>query len=376
MNFIFSGLKEFSFLHTPPSNRVSIKSFLKIETNQLFKEAISREISRSGQCFIVQNNIEKMESLKNQISKLLPDINIDIAHGRLKKDQIASVMRDFDTGRLDVLICTTIVEMGLDIPNANTMLIVDSQNFGLSQLHQLRGRVGRSSKQGYCYFLTPSPDLSRIAKNRLDSIIKLCYLGSGFFIAQEDLEIRGGGEVLGEKQSGHINTVGMSLYLAMLKNAINNFKNNDEKEFTNTEINFYDSSFINDTYLPSPLERLKIYKSLTNAYSIEDINKISIDLRDRCGLFTAEVKNLIDDSKLLVMIKNTGVINIKSNSTKTSLLISANINKSIFEKILTLITNEPNIYSINKDNKFIINLNEDDSSARRKTVIKLLNEII
>ena len=317
-----------------------------------------------------------MESLKSQISKILPDIKIDIAHGRLKKDQISNVMRDFDTGRLDVLICTTIVEMGLDIPNANTMLIVDSQNFGLSQLHQLRGRVGRSSKQGYCYFLTPSPDLSKIAKNRLDSIIKLCDLGSGFFIAQEDLEIRGGGEILGDKQSGHINTVGMSLYLSMLKNAINNFKNNDEKEFTNTEINFYDSSYISDTYLPSPLERLKIYKSLTNASSIEDINKISIDLKDRCGSFTDEVKNLIDDSKLLVMIKNTGVINIKSNSAKTSFLMSANINKSIFEKILTLVTNEPNIYSINKENKFIINLNENDSSMRRKTVISLLNEII
>ena len=128
--------------------------------------------------------------------------------------------------------------------------------------------------------------------------------------------------------------------------------------------------------MPSPLERLKIYKSLTNANSIEDINKISIDLRDRCGSFTAEVKNLIDDSKLLVMIKNTGVINIKSNSTKTSLLMSASINKSVFEKILTLVTNEPNIYSINKENKFIVNLNEDDSSERRKTVIRILNEII
>ncbi|NDE95371.1 MAG: DEAD/DEAH box helicase, partial [Proteobacteria bacterium] len=196
MNFIFSGLKEFSFLHTPPSNRLSIKSFLKIETNQLFKEAISREVSRGGQCFIVQNNIGKMNSLKNQLNKLLPDIKIDIAHGKLKKDEISNVMRSFDTGSLDVLICTTIVEMGLDIPNANTILIIDSQNFGLSQLHQLRGRVGRSAKQGYCYFLTPSPELSKIAKNRLDSIIKLCNLGSGFFIAQEDLEIRGGGEIL------------------------------------------------------------------------------------------------------------------------------------------------------------------------------------
>ena len=205
MNFIFSGLKEFSFLHTPPTNRISIKSFLKVENLQLFKEAISREVSRGGQCFIVQNDISKMEFLKRSISSILPEITIDIAHGKLNKNDISKVMRNFDTGILDVLICTTIVEMGLDIPNANTILIIDAQNFGLSQLHQLRGRVGRSVKQGYCYFLIPIPDLSKIAKNRLDSIIRLSDLGSGFFIAQEDLEIRGGGEMLGDKQSGHIN---------------------------------------------------------------------------------------------------------------------------------------------------------------------------
>jgi transcription-repair coupling factor (superfamily II helicase) len=375
MNFIFSGLKEFSFLHTPPSNRLSIKSFLKIETNQLFKEAISREISRGGQCFIVQNNINKMNLLKNQLNKLLPDIKIDIAHGKLKKDDISNVMRSFDTGSLDVLICTTIVEMGLDIPNANTMLIIDSQNFGLSQLHQLRGRVGRSAKQGYCYFLTPSPNLSKIAKNRLDSIIKLCNLGSGFFIAQEDLEIRGGGEMLGEKQSGHINTIGMSLYLSMLKNSIDILKNNDEKEFINTEINFYDSSYINDSYLPSPVERLKIYKKLSNATSIEDIDKISVDLRDRCGLFTNEVQNLIDDSKLLVMIRNTGIISIKSNTNRTSILLSSSIRKKVFDKILTMIQINPTIYSINQENKFLIEINEKDTSIRRNTIMNLINEI-
>ena len=375
MNFIFSGLKEFSFLHTPPSNRLSIKSFLKIETNQLFKEAISREISRGGQCFIVQNNINKMNLLKNQLNKLLPDIKIDIAHGKLKKDDISNVMRSFDTGSLDVLICTTIVEMGLDIPNANTMLIIDSQNFGLSQLHQLRGRVGRSAKQGYCYFLTPSPNLSKIAKNRLDSIIKLCNLGSGFFIAQEDLEIRGGGEMLGEKQSGHINTIGMSLYLSMLKNSIDILKNNDEKEFINTEINFYDSSYINDSYLPSPVERLKIYKNLSNATSIEDIDKISVDLRDRCGLFTNEVQNLIDDSKLLVMIRNTGIISIKSNTNRTSILLSSSIRKKVFDKILTMLQINSTIYSINQENKFLIEMNEKDTSIRRNTIMNLINEI-
>ena len=152
-------------------------------------------------------------------------------------------------------------------------------------------------------FSNTIPDLSRIAKNRLDSIIRLSDLGSGFFIAQEDLEIRGGGEILGDKQSGHINTIGINLYLSMLKNALNKFKNNDEKELIQTEINFYDSSYINDDYLPSPLERLKIYKSLNSASSIDEINKIKNDLIDRCGALTEEIINLISDTKLAINYK-------------------------------------------------------------------------
>jgi transcription-repair coupling factor (superfamily II helicase) len=376
MNFIFSGLKEFSFLHTPPTNRISIKSFLKVENLRLFKEAISREVSRGGQCFILQNDISKMESLKRDISSILPEIKIDIAHGKLNKNDITKVMRNFDTGVLDVLICTTIVEMGLDIPNANTILIIDSQNFGLSQLHQLRGRVGRSVKQGYCYFLIPIPDLSKIAKNRLDSIIRLSDLGSGFFIAQEDLEIRGGGEMLGDKQSGHINSVGINLYLSMLKSALNKFKNNDEKELIQTEINFYDSSYINDDYLPSPLERLKIYKSLNSASSIYGVDQIKNDLVDRCGALTDEIKNLINDTKLSIIIKNSGIIKINSNAYKTSLLLSAKIDKGVFDNILTLITKKPNIYSINNENKLIINLEEPSASSRRNKIANLVNDIL
>jgi len=376
MNFIFSGLKEFSFLHTPPTNRISIKSFLKVENLQLFKEAISREISRGGQCFIVQNDISKMESLKKDISLILPEISIDIAHGKLNKSDISRVMREFDTGILDVLICTTIVEMGLDIPNANTILIIDAQNFGLSQLHQLRGRVGRSVKQGYCYFLIPVPDLSKIAKNRLDSIIKLSDLGSGFFIAQEDLEIRGGGEMLGDKQSGHINTIGINLYLSMLKSALNKFKNNDEKELIQTEINFYDSSYINDGYLPSPLERLKIYKSLNSASKIDEVEQIKNDLIDRCGSLTDEIKNLINDTKLTIVIKKSGIIKINSTSRKTSFLLSTKIDKNIFDKIMSLVMQEPDIYKINSENKLIYNLDEPSAQIRRNKVVKLVNEII
>jgi transcription-repair coupling factor (superfamily II helicase) len=161
----------------------------------------------------------------------------------------------------------------------------------------------------------------------------------------------------------------------MLKNSIDILKNNDEIEFINTEINFYDSSYINDSYLPSPVERLKIYKNLSNATSIEDIDKISVDLRDRCGLFTNEVQNLIDDSKLLVMIRNTGIISIKSNTNRTSILLSSSIRKKVFDKILTMIQINPTIYSINQENKFLIEINEKDTSIRRNTIMNLINEI-
>ena len=167
----------------------------------------------------------------------------------------------------------------------------------------------------------------------------------------------------------------MSLYLSMLKNAINTFKNNDEKEFINTEINFYDSSYINESYLPSPIERLKVYKNLSNALSIDEINNIAKDLKDRCGSLTTEVKSLIDNSKLLVMIRNTGIINIKSNANKTSILLSSSIRKKVFDKILTMLQIGPNIYSINQENKFIIEMNENNTSVRRNAIMNLINEI-
>ena len=275
MNFVFSGLKEFSFLNTPPVNRLSIKSFLKISDDTILKESISREIQRGGQCFVLQNNIEKMDILRSRILKTLPNLRVGIAHGRLNKKEISEVMQAFSSGGLDVLICTTIVEMGLDIANANTMIIEDSHKLGLAQLHQIRGRIGRSNKQGYCYFLIPHNEIPKIASDRLDSIIRHSKLGSGYFIAQEDMELRGSGEILGDKQSGHISSIGLSLYLSMLKSAIQVNKNKTSTELIKTDVNFYDSAFISDSYMPSTVERLKIYKLVYDANSAEDIYKIN-----------------------------------------------------------------------------------------------------
>ncbi len=375
MNLVFSGLKDFSFLQTPPSNRINIKSFLKIQTSQLLKEALTREKVRGGQCFIVQNDIDKMAAIEKEINNLLPDFKVSIAHGRLSKKEIRNVMHDFKNGDIDGLICTTIIEMGLDIPNANTMIIINSHNFGLSQLHQLRGRVGRSEKQGYCYFLIPTLEIPKLSRNRLDSIIRHSSLGEGFLIAEEDLELRGGGEMLGDKQSGHIDNIGLSLYLSMLKDAINSQKNNKLSIKKDIEINFYDSAYISEDYLPSPLERLKIYKKLDEVLTLKDLKTLNTNLKDRCGKIPIETKNLIDNKKFYLKVLNTGIKSIKSNKKNTNIEITDAIKDTHFDKLISLAKDEPKIYQINSNNKFIYKYGELNSEVRRKKINKLLDEI-
>jgi transcription-repair coupling factor (superfamily II helicase) len=374
MNMVYAGLKDFSFIQTPPSNRINIKSFLKIQTNQLLKEALSREKSRNGQCFILQNDISKMDSLKKEINYLLPDYKIAIAHGKLTKKEIAQVMSDFQIGNLDGLICTTIVEMGLDIPNANTMIIVNAQNFGLAQLHQLRGRVGRSDKQGYCYFLVPTMEIPKISMSRLNSIIKHSKIGEGFLIAQEDLEIRGGGEMLGDKQSGHIENIGMSLYLSMLKSAL---KNTDETiNGKEVEVNFYDSTYISAEYLPSPIERLKVYRQIDAVKTLDELKIIEKNLVDRCGKMPFEVTNLIENKKIELLILNSGITSIKSNNINTNFLIDLNVKDDLLNKLINLAKVKSSYYSLTKENKFIYKLNELKSEVRRQKIKSLLSDIL
>ena len=375
MNLVFSGLKDFSFLQTPPTNRINIKSFLKIQTSQLLKEALTREKVRGGQCFIVQNDIDKMESIKKEINNLLPDFKVSIAHGRLSKKEIKKVMHGFKNGEIDGLICTTIIEMGLDIPNANTIVIINSHNFGLSQLHQLRGRVGRSEKQGYCYFLIPTLEIPKLSRNRLDSIIRHSNLGEGFLIAEEDLELRGGGEMLGDKQSGHIDNIGLSLYLSMLKDAINSQKDTKESIKKDIEINFYDSAYISEDYLPSPLERLKIYKKLDELLTFKELKTVNTNLRDRCGKIPIETKNLIDNKKLYLKVLNTGIKCIKSNEKNTNFEITNDIKDEHLNKLVSLAQDEPQKYQINSNNKFIYKYHELNSEVRRQNINELLDEI-
>ena len=247
-----------------------------------------------------------MEKIKNNLQTLVPNQKIDIVHASLNKKVIDKRLNDFRQRKINILICTTIVEMGLDIPQANTIIINNAQNFGLSQLHQLRGRIGRSSKQGYCYVLIPSSDINNKSKSRLQSFVNNSHLGAGFNIAHEDLEIRGAGEILGVKQSGHIDTIGMSLYMSMLKTALNN----DQIEVSpSCEIKVAVTSLIPEYYLPSPVERLKIYKKLSGADS-RTLREIKDDLLDRCGKHPVELENLFKITEISIKAKYLSLIHI------------------------------------------------------------------
>ena len=374
LNLVYSGLKDFSYLYTPPLERLSVRTFLNTQNQQIIKNAIDRELARGGQVFIVQNDISKMEGLKNQIINLVPEANIDIAHGKLAKKDITNTMNGFNSNSIDILICTTIVEMGLDIPNANTIIVIDAHNFGLSQLHQLRGRVGRSMRQAYCYLLIPTPDLKKAPKAKLDSLVKYSDLGSGYFIAQEDLEIRGAGDFLGVKQSGHIEAIGLSMYLSMLKSAVNDLKGHKEEKILDTEINFNDRALIPDSYLPVANERLKIYRSLNDSKSNEEINKILEDLKDRCGKPNDDLLNLIESSKIRILANKVGIKKIYSNLENAMITFNDNLNDQVYKKLIGLIQTGSAKIKLDNENKITLDVSENNN--KRIAVARLLNELV
>ena len=365
MNMAFSGLKDFSFLSTPPPKRLSIKTFLEVENKTIIKESLNREFNRNGCSFFIENNIEKMEKLKKNLEQLVPNQKIEIVHASLSKKIIDRRIEEFRNKKINILICTTIVEMGLDIPEANTIIVNNAQNFGLSQLHQLRGRIGRSSRQGYCYVLIPSADINNKSKLRLQSFVENSHLGAGFNIAEEDLEIRGAGELLGVKQSGHIDTIGMSLYMSMLKSAL---KNEYEEVNKTCEIKLTITCLIPEDYLPSPVERLKVYKNLSNA-DFKTLCNIKSDLLDRCGKYPHELNNLFKITELAIKGRD---LNIK-RIAQTSKFLKFKFGKNLSENTLK------NILKMSKDNYSSVQFKNNDElwiNHIDKDVLNLLDEVI
>lgn len=296
LSMALDGLRDFSIIATPPKRRLSINTLIINDDSQIIREAILRELRRGGQVFFLYNDVANIESMYRRLNDLMPELNIAIAHGQMNETTLELTIRDFVLQKYNLLLCSTIIENGIDIPNANTIIIYRADKLGLAQLHQLRGRVGRSHHQAYCYLVSPE-HVTSDAERRLEAISATSELGSGFNLAMHDLEIRGAGEILGDKQSGDIKQVGLSLYTDMLKRAISKLKREQKhenvEEDIECEVNLNVSSIITPDFCPDIHERLVYYKRLSRATTTEEIDSVYQDIMDNLGLAPESTKNLI-----------------------------------------------------------------------------------
>jgi len=290
-------------MKTPPTTRLPVKTSVSKYSRSLIEKAIDFEIKRGGQIFYVHNRVKSIFEKAKELSEIYPKARIVVAHGQMPESLLEKSILKFLKTRADILLSTSIIESGLDIPTANTIIIENCDRFGLAQLHQMRGRVGRSSLRAYCYLLyRDEKSLTEEARLRLDAIQRHVGLGVGFGLASQDLEIRGGGNLLGADQSGHIQTVGYDLFLDLVRDAVNNLKGdpkNSEQLEIDPEIKIPVPAFIPESYTGSGAERIRLYRRLSAA-SLEDLEAVSLELRDRFGPIPPEVKNLM----LVIQVKS------------------------------------------------------------------------
>ncbi len=310
------GIRDFSVIATAPEKRLAIKTFVAPFSEGLIREAMMRELKRGGQIYFLHNEVDSIERMRERLTRLLPEARISVAHGQMPERELERVMRDFTAQRANVLLCSTIIETGIDNPHANTIVINRADKFGLAQLHQLRGRVGRSHHQAYAYLLTPPEDaLGTQAKKRLEAIQMMEELGSGFYLAMHDLEIRGAGEILGESQSGEIQEVGFSLYTRMLDRAVRRLKAGkaadvDDGVDISTEVNLHVPALLPETYCSDVHERLSLYKRLADAETREELEAMQEELVDRFGLLPDPARALIQCHEVRLAARPLGVTRV------------------------------------------------------------------
>lgn len=304
LGMALEGLREFSVIATAPQKRLAIKTFVRRESDAVIREAVLREIKRGGQVYFLHNEVETIQNRKQALQMLLPEARISVAHGQMHERELEAVMRDFVTQRSNVLLCTTIIETGIDVPTANTIIMHRADKFGLAQLHQLRGRVGRSHHQAYAYLLVPDPEaLTKQAHLRLDAIVAMEELGSGFYLAMHDLEIRGAGEVLGDKQSGEIHEVGFALYTEMLNRAVKSLRSGKEPDLLTpmqavTDVNLGAPALLPSDYCPDVHERLSLYKRFASCEDFDALSHLREELIDRFGNLPDPAKAFYETHRL------------------------------------------------------------------------------
>ncbi len=321
LSMSLEGLRDFSVIATAPQRRLSIKTFVTPFSEGIVREAVLRELKRGGQVYFLHNEVDTILNMREKLAQLLPEARIGIAHGQLRERELEHVMRDFYQQHFNLLLCSTIIETGIDIPTANTIIIHRADKFGLAQLHQLRGRVGRSHHQAYAYLLTPGSEaITTQAKKRLEAIQSLEDLGAGFYLAMHDLEIRGAGEILGESQSGEMQEIGFNLYSDMLNQAVKALKAGKEPDIAQplgvtTEINLHSPALLPNDYCGDVNERLTLYKRLANCATLEELDRINEELIDRFGLLPDSAASLLDTHRLRILAKPLGIAKIDASSS-------------------------------------------------------------
>ncbi|MDY2946380.1 MAG: transcription-repair coupling factor [Mannheimia varigena] len=381
LNMALNGMRDLSIIASPPARRLSIKTFVRQSDEAVIKEAILREILRGGQVYYLHNDVATIENCAEKLTALVPEARVVIGHGQMRERELERVMSDFYHQRFNLLVCSTIIETGIDVPTANTIIIERADKFGLAQLHQLRGRVGRSHHQAYAYMLTPHPKtLTKDAEQRLEAMSTIDNLGAGFALATHDLEIRGAGELLGSEQSGQIESIGFSLYMDLLENAVKALQEGrepslDEITQNQVEIELRVPDLIPDDYLPDVNMRLSFYKRIASSENLQNLNDLKVELIDRFGLLPEATKNLFAITQLRLAAQPLGLKKIDAGINGGYLEFKPTAQPDPM-KFIQLIQKQPAVYSFEGATKFRFKLALEENRKRLEFVEALLKTIL
>ncbi len=352
LNMAFSHIRELSIIATPPEKRLAVKTFVQEFNKQTIREAVLRELMRGGQAYFLHNEVSTIEKIADFLRELIPEARVGVAHGQMRERELEHIMSDFYHNRVNLLVCSTIVESGIDVPTANTIIINRADKLGLAQLHQLRGRVGRSHHQAYAYLLKPEhAKITPNAEKRLQAISELENLGAGFTLAIHDLEIRGAGEFLGEEQSGHMEAIGFELYQEMLEKAIKALKSGKEINVENPleediiEVKLGLPALIPEDFIPDVSTRLILYKRISNAQAYKELDDLQVEMIDRFGLLPDQAKRLFTQAEIRIQAKEIGIKKIEANENSGYLEFMSETKISP-QKIVALIQGQPKKFQL------------------------------
>jgi transcription-repair coupling factor (superfamily II helicase) len=372
-----AGLRDLAIIATPPAHRLAVQTFVVPWDDAQLREAFQRELARGGQVYFLHNDVESIGRMQRELQDLVPDARIGVAHGQMPERELERVMLDFHKQRFNVLLCTTIIESGIDIPNANTIVINRADRFGLAQMHQLRGRVGRSHHRAYAYLVVPDQrTITSDARKRLEAIASMDELGAGFTLATHDLEIRGAGELLGEDQSGQMAEVGFTLYTELLERAVRSIRQGklpdlDGVESRGAEVELNIPALIPDDYLPDVHTRLTLYKRISSAKDVEELRELQVEMIDRFGLLPDPAKHLFAIAELKLQATTLGIRKLDLGPSSGRLQFEGKPNVDPMT-VIQLIQKQPKHYAMDGPDKLKIKLELLDAPSRLQAARGLL----